>query len=614
MRLHPPRRPLRAAALLALVMGLSAFVLLATQSNALQPRPAPARQPLGWTQGYTLVLLEEGGVHAVNTAIREIRSAGGTVAVCGATNVLLGWIPPDRAGALLVDHGIASIHYVPVDPGIVPSGDDEARLFVRFFNSVAGGEADRAALSPRPEGPPLVNDALRSGFVDPGAVTKNLEPLRISWDAEAKRTADNGGIFPGYSDVLEGSIAVCLLFVESNGAIDANTYTWTTEYRDQVISQVLAGTSWWSNMALTYGKTATFSVNYYDPTHAAMQQGYEPINWPSSSDGLWIDQVMANLGFSSGDKFSRVTAFNAWLKSFTGAQWAYTSVFCYNPSGAATRFTNNYFAYAYLGGPYLQMLYRNDGWSVSDTWRVFAHETGHIFWACDEYYQEGYGGCTSCNPCNGFRPKPNSNCEHPSCNPINAVPCMMRGNSNALCPYSAAQIGWDVVNQALILQAATGGSTAPAPGTYLYQTGTSVTVAASPQATYLFNGWTGTVASSSNPFTFNISRDMTLRANFRLIEPPANLAGTKVLNRSLSQAEFINVLTWESNPDNDGLNVVGYRVYLVSDGARTLVKELSGDTFTYQHRGVDGTASFDYEVAAVLDSLREGRAATVTIN
>jgi len=614
MRFHLRHRPLRTAALLVLVIGLSAFVLLATQSRALQPRPAAAQQPLGWTQGYTLVILEEGGVHAVNAAVREIRSAGGTVAVCGASNVLLGWIPPDRAGALLVDHGIASIHYAPVDPGLVPAGDDEAGLFVRFFNSVVGGEADRAAMSPRTEGPPLVNDALGHGFVDPAAVTKNLEPLHIPWDAEARRTADNGGIFPGYSDTLEGSIALCLLFIESNGTIDANTYTWTTEDRDQVINQVMTGTSWWSNMAQTYGKTATFSVYYYSPTQAQMQQGYEPINWPSSSDGLWINAVMANLGFSSGDKFSRVTAFNAWLKSSRGTQWAYTAVICYNPGAAPSRFSNNYFAYAYLGGPYLQMLYRNNGWSVSDTWRVFAHETGHIFWGCDEYYQEGYGGCTSCNPCNSFRPKPNNNCEHPSCNPINAVPCMMRGNSNALCPYSAAQIGWDVVNQTLILQAGTGGTTAPVPGTYLYQTGTSVTVTASPLATYLFNNWTGTLTSPSNPFTFNITRDMTLLANFRLIEPPANLAGTKVLNRSLSQAEYINVLTWESNPNNAGLNVVGYRVYLVSNGTRTLVTELSGDTFTYQHRGVDRTASYDYEVAAVLDNLKEGRAATVTIN
>ena len=607
-------RPVLVVSRIVLVFGLSAFVLIAAQSRALRPGPAEAPAPLGWTQGYTLVVLDEGGVPAVNAAVRAIRAAGGTVAICGRSNILLGWIPPERAGGLLVDHGIASIHYAPVDPGLVAGGGEEAALFVRFFNSVAGGEADLAALAPRAEGPPLVNDALAHAFVDPAAVTRNLDPLHIPWEAEARRHGPQRRDFPGYSDVLDGTIAVCLMFVESNGAIDPNLWTWTTEARDQVYSQVMTGTTWWSNMARTFHKTATFTINFYPPTQAAMQTGYEPISHPSSDDGLWISQVMANLGFSSGDKLSRVTAFNAWLKGSTGTQWAYTAFFCYNPSDAATRFTNNYFAYAYLGGPYAQFLYRNNGWAVTDIWKVFAHETGHIFWACDEYYQEGYGGCTSCSPCNSFRPVTNGNCEHPSCNPINAVPCMMRGNSNALCPYSAAQIGWDVVNLSLVLQAGTGGTTSPAPGTYTYQTGTSVTVTASPFATYIFNNWTGGVTSTANPLTFNINGNMTLLANFRLIEPPANLTGAKVLNRSLSQAEYINVLTWAANPNNGGLNVVGYRIYLVGGGTRTLIKEADAGTLSYMHREVDASASYVYEVACVLDTLREGRAASVTID
>jgi hypothetical protein len=612
MRSHITSRPRRTTALFLFVFGLAAFALLAAQSKILRPRAAAAQEPLGWTHGYSLILLEDAGIHSVNDAVRVIRAAGGTVAVCGTSRALLGWVPPDKAGTLLIDHGIASIHYAPVDPELVPESD-EGRAFVRFFNSVAGGETELAALAPRPQGPPLVEDALEHPFVDPVAVTKNLEPLRIPWDAEAVRAAENEGIFPGYSDTLEGSIAVGLLFVESNGTIDSNLYTWTDSARDEVIAQVLSGATWWSNMARTYGRTATFNVKSYSPTLSAMQQGYEPILWPSSSDGLWINAVMANMGYASGTKAERVTAFNAWLKSSAGTQWAYTAVFCYNPSGAPTRFTNNYFAYAYLGGPYTQLLYRNNGWAVSDIWKVFAHESGHIFWACDEYYQEGYGGCTSCNPCNSFRPKPNNNCEHPSCNPINAVPCMMRSNSNALCPYSAAQIGWDVVSQTLVIQAGAGGTTYPVPGSYTYNTGTSVTVTASPYATYIFNGWTGSETSVANPLTFVVNRDMTITANFRLIEPPANLVGEKVLNRSLSQAEYINVLTWEANAKNAGLNVVGYRIYQVIDGTRTLVKELDASQLYYRHRKIDGAASYAYEVAALLDTLREGKAASVAI-
>jgi hypothetical protein len=571
------------------------------------------QEPLGWSDGYTLIILEEGGIHAANDAVRAIRAAGGTVAVSGPTRALLGWVPPDKAGELLVDHGIASIHYAPVDQGIVPASDEMGRTFVRFFNSVAGGEADRIQAAPRAAGPPLVGDSLPHPFADPGAVVRNLAPHHLSWDEEAQRTADNGGVFPGYSDVLEGSIAVCLMFVESNGSIDPNSYTWTTTATDDVRSQVLTGLSWWTNKARDFGKTATFTLYYYLPTVSAMQQGYEPILHSSADDSLWIGAVLGNLGFSSGNWYSRATAFDAWLKSYAGTQWAYTAFFCYNPPGGATRFTNNRFAYSYLGGPYLQMLYVNNGWAVSDIWKVFAHETGHIFWACDEYYQAGYGGCESCNPCNSFRPRPNNNCEHPSCNPSGSVNCMMKNNYNALCPYSAAQIGWDVVSQTLVLQAAAGGTTVPAPGSYIYQTGASVTATASPGETYIFNGWTGTLTSSDNPYTFTVNRDITLLANFRLIQPPTNLAGQKVLNRSLSQAQYINVLSWQANSGNSGLNVVGYRIYRVSGGIRTQVANVDAGTLTYLHRGVDAAASTTYEVVAVLDNTREGKAAGVTV-
>ena len=50
-------------------------------------------------------------------------------------------------------------------------------------------------------------------------------------------------------------------------------------------------------------------------------------------------------------------------------------------------------ALAYYGGPYVEMLQHDFSWPFD--W-IVSHESGHIFRACDEYYDAGYGGCTTC--------------------------------------------------------------------------------------------------------------------------------------------------------------------------------------------------------------------------
>jgi hypothetical protein len=481
---------------------------------------------------------------------------------------------------------------------------------------------------------------------------------------------------------MTGTIAFCLFFVESNGSIDSNLYTWTTAARDFIINQCLAGASWWSNKAGLFGQTASFDINFYSPDSDEMQQGYEPILHNSGEDSLWINRVMANLGFSSGSHLSRVTAFNAWLKSREGTQWAYSCFFCYNPPGASTTFTDGYFAYAYLGGPYIQMLYRNDGWPLETNWSIFAHESGHIFWACDEYYQAGYGGCTSCAPCSTYRPVNNGNCEHPSCNPSGSVPCMMKSNSNNLCLFTVAQVGWELPAQELTIQAGPGGTTNPRPGTYTHNRNSSVTVTAVPAAHYRFQNWSGDATGTKNPLKVVLNRDKTvkanffhqyiltlkvsaggtttpsagthqydpgttvqvganpndyyyftgwsgattgktnpipilmngdknLQANFRLIAPPLNVTGQKVLNRSLSQAQYINILTWASNPDN--VNIAHYKIYLLEGNQKTEIVVLGADTFSYWHRPVEKDKEYTYAIAAVNNEAREGAPATIVV-
>jgi len=165
----------------------------------------------------------------------------------------------------------------------------------------------------------------------------------------------------------------------------------------------------------------------------------------------------------------------------------------------------------------------------------------------------------------------------------------------------------------LTIEAGEGGTTTPIPGTYKYDTGTTVQVTAVPNDYYIFNNWTGTVTGTSNPISLLMTKDFSIKANFRLIEPPLNFSGQKVLNRSLSQAEYINVLSWQGNPNNADLTVIKFRIYQVNFGNRDMIAELNPNVLGYWHRKVDKESQYDYEIAVVLDNGKEGKPATLSI-
>jgi hypothetical protein len=97
----------------------------------------------------------------------------------------------------------------------------------------------------------------------------------------------------------------------------------------------------------------------------------------------------------------------------------------------------------------------------------------------------------------------------------------------------------------------------------------------------------------------------------RLVYAPLDFAGEKVLNRSLSQAEYINVLTWRAHPSN--VNVVKYELYQVEGNGRTLVAELGAETFQYWHRRVEKDKEYAYALIAVNNTGRESDPVSVKV-
>lgn len=107
--------------------------------------------------------------------------------------------------------------------------------------------------------------------------------------------------------------------------------------------------------------------------------------------------------------------------------------------------------------------------------------------------------------------------------------------------------------------------------------------------------------------SFNRLQTSQSEQNFsaiRQIYAPLDFQGKRVLNRSLSQSEYIDILSWNSNPLN--ININGYRIYLVGQQTSQFLAEVSSEKRTFVHRNIDGTHIYVYRICAVNSAEREG--------
>ena len=81
------------------------------------------------------------------------------------------------------------------------------------------------------------------------------------------------------------------------------------------------------------------------------------------------------------------------------------------------------------------------------------------------------------------------------------------------------------------------------------------------------------------------------------IHPPLNFSGVKVENRSLSQMEYINSLSWEKNPQNR--NIEKYLIFLIEGDDHSELAELDSNTFKFWHRRVSKDKTYHYLLKAV---------------
>lgn len=164
----------------------------------------------------------------------------------------------------------------------------------------------------------------------------------------------------------------------------------------------------------------------------------------------------------------------------------------------------------------------------------------------------------------------------------------------------------------LDINESTGGTTDPSPGTYSYDRNMKVSIQAIPDDHYVFGNWSGDASGTDNPIVLNMLANKSITANFRAINPPSDFNGSKSTNRNIFQIEYVDILKWKANPNNQGINISKYRIFLIDGNTETQIAEVDKNTFTYMRRQA-GKDAQKYSIVCMLNDGRIGFVSFVTV-
>ena len=147
---------------------------------------------------------------------------------------------------------------------------------------------------------------------------------------------------------------------------------------------------------------------------------------------------MSNMGYTTGDYWDKVYAYENDLRNQYQTDWAFTIFVVDSSADIDGKFADGYFAYAYIGGPFMVMTYDNNGWGIDDMDVVTAHETGHIFMAGDQYEESG---CSTSKKY-GYLGIVNGNCDTIINGADDGPSSIMKNNTWVVDSFAKGQIGW----------------------------------------------------------------------------------------------------------------------------------------------------------------------------
>lgn len=207
----------------------------------------------------------------------------------------------------------------------------------------------------------------------------------------------------GPSQFLAGDVAVRLVLPESNGTVDPSTEDWTPAQVERVRASMQQALDWWATQ-LPLARLRFHLRLEVVPTD------YEPVRYGLADEGKWIGDTLARLGFEGANYFDQAYAAADALRDELDTDWA-TTIFVVDSDNGSGYFSDGYFAYAYINGPFMVATSDGGGYGAGRLASVLAHEFGHIFGALDQYY----AARISCDRRSGYLGVPTSNSQYGDC-------------------------------------------------------------------------------------------------------------------------------------------------------------------------------------------------------
>ncbi|MBN1993093.1 MAG: hypothetical protein JW953_10345 [Anaerolineae bacterium] len=420
--------------LTCLLLAINPISTSAAPRNAYNPvivlnpnNQTPTRQIQSSSPIHTFVLLIHNDISQLAQVQSVIQTKGGRVTHLFPHQALIAQIPAEVQVQLSTLPGVALVDTQVINLAAVDIYGPQARRYASVWNNLLAPQAETGGIitamaGEHPDGPH------QDTFIAPDLPPKD--------DLNAAATS----VTPGYyqtSEYMAGSVAVGIVLVESDGRVDPSSEDWTADEKQQVFSEIVAACHWWA----TLEPRAKLSFVYDDHFSNPLPTGVEPITHPYYQQKEWIKDAMNALGYNAGSYFRQVRDYNNALRETHQTDWAFTIFVVDSSADSDNRFSDGYFAYAYLGGPFTVMTYGNNGYGPGNMDAIAAHEMGHIFLALDQYYS-AYQPCTRRA---GYLDVENQNSEYGAC--VSNVASIMRGQTypylvRAIDSYAAGQLGW----------------------------------------------------------------------------------------------------------------------------------------------------------------------------
>ena len=373
-----------------------------------------------------LVTLETTPPEGITEVITYVESVGAIVTQVHHPRVMIASVPPALAPTIEAHPYVAQVIYTPVDPGLLAPLGGAAVEAGKYFNAKLSGEIDIAPVGP-PSGPIIGDD-----------MAEPAPEGTLSIPHPSDQTAA----------YLIGDVGYQILFVESDGTIDANSEDWTQSEKDRFTSETASAMQWWANR-WSFNRTGQHLV-FHNLFSQTVSTGYEAITRPGGrfgDEGLWIQEIMDDLGYNAGANYrENVGDYADNLRTTNGLDWAFVIFAVDSSNDGDHKFTNGKFAYAYFFYPFTVIALPCEKYDNTELEAVVAHEMGHIFKAADGY--DGASTCSTdadCSVTHGWLAVQNQNCDRDACSSDEA--CIMRGgwdpyDDKKICWWVRGQIGW----------------------------------------------------------------------------------------------------------------------------------------------------------------------------